>query len=186
MFKLKYSLGQVGNDQIAGPGERFFFLSEIDPYQGGYRWGRDFNSNYGSFTVKRYANPQITWEIAVKQNVGFEMDIFKNSPLKLIIEYFTENRKQIYMERENLPETMGLTSEQGVFGNVGQVKSKGWDGSLDLNHTINKDAWISGRFNFTYAHNEVVQNEEPVYRWPYLSNIGWPINTWKGYIAICL
>lgn len=183
MFKLKYSLGQVGNDQIAGPGERFFFLSEIDPYQGGYRWGRDFNSNYGSFTVKRYANPQITWEIAVKQNVGFEMDIFKNSPLKLIIEYFTENRKQIYMERENLPETMGLTSEQGVFGNVGQVKSKGWDGSLDLNHTINKDAWISGRFNFTYAHNEVVQNEEPVYRWPYLSNIGWPINTWKGYIA---
>jgi len=76
---------------------------------------------------------------------------------------------------------MGLTSN--VYGNVGEVKSGGWDGSLDLNHSFNDDAWISGRFNFTFAQNEVIENEEPEYRWSYLSNIGWPINTWKGYIA---
>jgi hypothetical protein len=70
-----------------------------------------------------------------------------------------------------------------VYGNVGEVKSAGWDGSIDLNHSFNKDLWISGRFNFTYAHNEIIENEEPEYRWSYLSNIGWPINTWKGYIA---
>lgn len=181
MFKLKYSLGMVGNDQIAGPEDRFFFLSDIDPGSWGYRWGRNFNSSYGGFNINRYANPQITWEIAVKQNVGFEMDLFKNRSLKVILEYFTENREQIYQARANLPETMGLTSN--VYGNVGEVKSAGWDGSIDLNHSFNKDLWISGRFNFTYAHNEIIENEEPEYRWSYLSNIGWPINTWKGYIA---
>lgn len=181
MFKLKYSLGMVGNDQIAGPEDRFFFLSDIDPGSWGYRWGRNFNSSYGGFNINRYANPQITWEIAVKQNVGFEMDLFKNRALKVIVEYFTENREQIYQARANLPETMGLTSD--VYGNVGEVKSAGWDGSIDLNHSFNKDLWISGRFNFTYAHNEIIENEEPEYRWSYLSNIGWPINTWKGYIA---
>lgn len=181
MFKLKYSLGMVGNDQIAGPEDRFFFLSDIDPGSWGYRWGRNFNSSYGGFNINRYANPQITWEIAVKQNVGFEMDLFKNRALKVIVEYFTENREQIYQARANLPETMGLTSN--VYGNVGEVKSAGWDGSIDLNHSFNKDFWISGRFNFTYAHNEIIENEEPEYRWSYLSNIGWPINTWKGYIA---
>lgn len=181
MFKLKYSLGMVGNDQIAGPEDRFFFLSDIDPGSWGYRWGRNFNSSYGGFNINRYANPQITWEIAVKQNVGFEMDLFKNRALKVILEYFTENREQIYQARANLPETMGLTSD--VYGNVGEVKSAGWDGSIDLNHSFNKDLWISGRFNFTYAHNEIIENEEPEYRWSYLSNIGWPINTWKGYIA---
>lgn len=181
MFKLKYSLGMVGNDQIAGPEDRFFFLSDIDPGSWGYRWGRNFNSSYGGFNINRYANPQITWEIAVKQNVGFEMDLFKNRALKVIVEYFTENREQIYQARANLPETMGLTSN--VYGNVGEVKSAGWDGSIDLNHSFNKDLWISGRFNFTYAHNEIIENEEPEYRWSYLSNIGWPINTWKGYIA---
>lgn len=181
MFKLKYSLGMVGNDQIAGPEDRFFFLSDIDPGSWGYRWGRNFNSSYGGFNINRYANPQITWEIAVKQNVGFEMDLFKNRALKVILEYFTENREQIYQARANLPETMGLTSN--VYGNVGEVKSAGWDGSIDLNHSFNKDLWISGRFNFTYAHNEIIENEEPEYRWSYLSNIGWPIDTWKGYIA---
>ena len=181
MFKLKYSLGMVGNDQIAGPEDRFFFLSDIDPGSWGYRWGRNFNSSYGGFNINRYANPQITWEIAVKQNVGFEMDLFKNRALKVIVEYFTENREQIYQARANLPETMGLTSN--VYGNVGEVKSAGWDGSIDLNHSFNKDLWLSGRFNFTYAHNEIIENEEPEYRWSYLSNIGWPIDTWKGYIA---
>ena len=179
-FKLKYSWGKVGNDQIAGPQDRFFFLSDIGG-GGSYRWGRDFNSNYGGFSINRYANPMITWEIAVKQNIGVELDLFKNRALKVILEYFTENRKQIYQARANLPETMGLTSN--VYGNVGEVKSGGWDGSIDLNHSFNKDAWITGRFNFTFAKNEYVENEEPQYRWPYLSDIGWPINTWKGYIA---
>ncbi|MGV8962990.1 MAG: SusC/RagA family TonB-linked outer membrane protein [Candidatus Saccharimonadaceae bacterium] len=181
LFKFKYSVGQVGNDQIASREDRFFFLSDIDPGGGGYSWGKNFNSRYGGFNINRYANPQITWEISVKQNIGFEMNLFKSRALKLNVEYFTENRSQIYQARANLPGTMGLTSN--VFGNVGEVKSGGWDGSLDLNHAFNKDAFITGRFNFTYAHNEIVQNEEPEYRWSYLSNIGWPINTWKGYIA---
>ena len=180
-FKLKYSWGMVGNDQIAGPQDRFFFLSDINTGGGGYRWGRDFNSNYGGFNINRYANPQITWEIAKKQNIGVEVDFFKNRAVKLIVEYFKENRSQIYQARANLPATMGLTSN--VYGNVGEVKSGGFDGSIDLNHSFNRDAWITGRFNFTYATNEFVENEEPEYRWSYLSNIGWPINTWKGFIA---
>ncbi|HBL24531.1 MAG TPA: TonB-dependent receptor [Deltaproteobacteria bacterium] len=179
-FKLKYSWGKVGNDQIAGAADRFFFLSDIGS-GGGYRWGRDFNSNYGGFNISRYANPMITWEIAVKQNVGFELDVFKNRAVKVIMEYFSENRRQIYQARANLPATMGLTSN--VYGNVGEVKSGGFDGSIDINHSFSGDTWMTGRFNFTYAHNEYVQNEEPEYRWKYLSDIGWPINTWKGFIA---
>ena len=58
-FKLKYSLGQVGNDQIAGPQDRFFFLSDIDPGASGYSWGKNFYNNYGGFNINRYANPHI-------------------------------------------------------------------------------------------------------------------------------
>ena len=184
MLKFKYSLGQVGNDQIADANNRFFFLSDIAINMGGndgYRWGKDYNSNYGRFSINRYANPLITWEIAVKQNFGIETDLLKDRGLKFILEYFTENRKQIYQERQNLPNTMGLTS--GVFGNVGEVSSAGWDGSIDYNHNFNKDLWMTGRLNFTYAHNKIVQNEEPVYKYPYLSKIGWPIDTWQGYVA---
>jgi TonB-linked SusC/RagA family outer membrane protein len=181
VFKLKYSVGQVGNDQIAKAEDRFFFLSDIGLSPYGYAWGRDFNNQNARFHINRYANPLITWEIAVKQNFGFEVDFFRNRGLKFMVEYFTEHRKQIYQERQNLPATMGLTS--AVHGNVGEVKSGGWDGSIDWNHNFNKNAWIQGRFNFTFAQNEIIQNEEPMFRYPYLSRIGWPIDTRQGYIA---
>lgn len=177
-LKFKYSYGSVGNDNIARAEDRFFFLSDI-AYTGGYSWGKDFNSNYGGFEIKRYANPLIKWEVAVKQNMGIEMNLFRMMDIQL--EYFTEKRKSIYQAREHLPATMGLTSS--VYGNVGKVKSKGIDGSIDLNHSFNKDAWITGRFNFTYAKNEIVENEEPEYKYSYLSHKGYPVNQAFGYIA---
>ena len=76
---------------------------------------------------------------------------------------------------------MGLTSD--IWGNVGEVKSWGWDGSADLNYAINKDAWLTGRFNFTYAKNEVTEREEPAYRDEYRRTIGWPVRQQWGLIA---
>lgn len=178
-WKFKYSLGQVGNDNIASAADRFFFLSDISYGGEGYRWGQNFTSNYGEFSINRYANPEITWEIAVKQNAGIEIGLLEK--FDIMLEYFTEKRKQIYQARQNLPASMGLTS--AIYGNVGKVKSAGIDGSIDLNHSFNKDAWITGRFNFTYAHNKIVENEEPLYKWEYLRKKGWPINQQWGYIA---
>lgn len=177
-FKLKYSYGKVGNDNIASPTDRFFFLSDIGD-RGGYAWGKDFNSNYGGFSINRYANPLITWEIATKQNIGIELGLLNN--INMQVEYFTEKRESIYQAREHLPASMGLTSS--VFGNVGKVSSRGFDGSIDLNHSFNKDSWITGRFNFTYAKNKIVENEEPEYKYSYLSRKGHPVNQAFGYIA---
>ena len=177
-FKLKYSYGKVGNDNIASPTDRFFFLSDIGS-SSGYAWGKDFNSNYGGFSINRYANPFISWEISTKQNIGVEIGLLNNIDLQ--VEYFTEQRESIYQAREHLPASMGLTSS--VYGNVGEVASQGFDGSIDLNHSFNKDAWITGRFNFTYATNEIIENEEPEYKYSYLSKKGHAVNQVFGYVA---
>jgi len=177
-LKFKYSYGKVGNDNIASPTDRFFFLSDIRK-EGGYRWGQDFASFYEGFRINRYANPEITWEVATKHNVGIEASLFNRIDFQ--VEYFSEQRKKIYQSREHLPASMGLTS--AIYGNVGEVKSYGFDGSIDLNHSFNKDTWITGRFNFTYAKNKILENEEPEYKYSYLSRKGHPINQAFGYIA---
>lgn len=177
-FKLKYSYGMVGNDQIASANERFFFLSDIGTGNN-YNFGKDFGTSYGGFSINRYANPEITWETAVKQNVGIETNLFHMADIQ--VEYFNERRKNIYQARAHLPETMGLTSN--VYGNVGEVKSHGVDGSVDINYNISKDAWITGRFNFTFARNEIVENEEPEYKYKYLSKKGYAVNQAWGYVA---
>lgn len=177
-FKIRYSYGLVGNDNIAAPQDRFFFLSDIGD-GGGYTWGSDFLTSYPGVSIKRYANPEITWEIAHKHDIGIEMNLFNMFDIQL--DYFSEQRESIYQERKHLPATMGLTS--AIFGNVGKVNSSGWDGSVDLNHMINKDVWITGRFNFTYAKNEIIENEEPAYKDQYLSQKGYSVNQAWGYIA---
>lgn len=178
-FKLKYSFGKVGNDDIAKAEDRFFFLSDITTSSSGYRWGQDFTNDYGSFSINRYANPEIKWEIAVKQNMGIEMNLF--NLFNIQAEYFTERREDIYQSRKYLPASLGLSSS--VYGNVGEASSKGIDGSLDFNHSFNQNFWITGRFNFTYAKSKIIENEEPEYKDEYLKQKGFPIRQPWGYIA---
>ena len=178
-LKFKYSYGKVGNDDIASADARFFFLSDITTAASGYRWGEDFTNDYGSFSINRYANPEIAWEVAVKQNLGVEFNLF--NIVNLQAEYFKERREKIYQARAYLPATLGLSSS--VYGNVGEAASKGIDGSVDINHTFKNNVWITGRFNFTYATSKIIENEEPEYKYSYLSKKGYPIKQAWGYIA---
>ena len=177
-FKIRYSYGLVGNDNISSAEDRFYFLSNVGR-GGGYTWGKDFLTSYTGLQISRYANPEITWEIARKQDIGIELNLLR--VLDIQLDYFTERREKIYEKRAHIPATMGLTSD--IWGNVGTVKSWGWDGSVDLNWAINKDAWVTGRFNFTYAKNKVLEREEPAYRDDYLRTIGYPVNQQWGWIA---
>ncbi|RHJ81234.1 TonB-dependent receptor [Parabacteroides sp. AM08-6] len=181
-FKLKYSWGKVGNDEIASASDRFFFLSDISFGGDGYRWGNTFTNVYGGYNISRYANPYIQWEISEKQNMGAEFNLFNLADLQ--IEYFTENRSKIYMQRQDLPPSMGLAAGVGIYGNLGEVKSRGVDASIDIKKNINKDLYVTGRFNFTYAHGEYVVASEPIYEnTPWRSKIGYPVTQSWGYIA---
>ncbi|MDR1594357.1 MAG: TonB-dependent receptor [Prevotellaceae bacterium] len=186
-LKLRFTYGKVGNDAIAGRGGRFWFLSDVgygsysdeEFITDGYRWGETFTTSYLGYTVKRYANPDITWETSGIYNYAFELGLFKDFNLQ--VEYFRNVRDNIYMVRKNYAATSGLTAE--VSGNVGRAKSQGIDASLDIQHSFNKDFWVTGRVNFTYSVNEFLKLDEPRYRDEYLSQVGRNINLQKGLIA---
>ena len=185
MLRFRYSTGWVGNDLIASAANRFFFLSEVHLNAPGFTWGQNFNTHYGGFFVARYANPAITWELSRKQNMGFEIELFRHRQVRISMDRFSERRTHIYQGRDNIPASLGVTAAgvQRPAGNVGAVNSWGWDGSIELNHSISRDAWIQGRFNFTFAQNKIIENEEPMYAHWWSSRIGWPINTQRGFIA---
>ena len=181
MLKLKLTHGLVGNDGISSADDRFFYLSEVnlqsDAY--GYTWGTDFNSYYQGYIIDRYSNSDVTWEVAEKTNYGLELGLFNDFNLQ--VDYFTEHRSKIYMSRDYIPSTMGLTTT--ISSNLGEVKSNGIDLSIDYNKALNSGLIISGRGNFTYATNEVLINGEPDYTYDYLSRIGHPVNQAWGLVA---
>ncbi|MBE6209141.1 MAG: TonB-dependent receptor [Rikenellaceae bacterium] len=181
-LKFRYSWGKVGNDNIAGEADRFMFLSSITSGGSGYTANSTGTAYYGSYNIVRMANETITWEIATKQNIGIDLSLF--NAVDIMVEYFTEERTGIYQRRESIPSSTGLSGND-LYGNVGAAKSHGVDASLDLNYSFNKDAFISGRFNFTYAKSEVTEKDEPAYKesLKHLSRVGYPSAQSWGYIA---
>ena len=128
-LKLRYSYGLVGNDNIGSSSNRFYYLSEMSMNNSGLgaSFGETRNVSYNGIGVVRYANEAITWEKSYKSNYALELGLFKK--LDIIAEYFTEHRTDIFMQRADIPNTMGL--QAAVYGNIGQARSKGIDIQAD-------------------------------------------------------
>lgn len=178
-LKLKATYGLVGNDAISS--NRFYYLSSVNLNDGGkgHVWGEDFGNSYNGYNINSYANPAVSWEVAEKANFGLELGLFNN--VNIQVDYFTENRTNIYMQRDYIPASMGLTAP--IASNIGKAESHGIDGSVDYKVSVNKDLWITSRVNFTYATNQIIENGEPQYPYPYMSSIGQPMNQPRGLVA---
>lgn len=180
-LKLRYSYGLVGNDNIGSSSNRFFYLSEMSMNNSGLgaSFGETRNVSYNGIGVVRYANEAITWEKSYKSNYALELGLFKK--LDIIAEYFTEHRTDIFMQRADIPNTMGL--QAAVYGNIGQARSKGIDIQADYKQAWASGLWASARANFTYSTGKYDVYEEPTYPESYRQHAGRSIRQTWGYIA---
>jgi TonB-linked SusC/RagA family outer membrane protein len=184
-LKLKTTYGIVGNDAIGDENDRFFYLSNVNMHNS------DMGSSFGSYgnqggraldgvSISRYPNDNITWETAKKLNLGIELGLFNK--LDIQADLFSESRGNILMDRAAIPSTMGL--QETPRANVGEAASRGIDISVNYNHSITRDFWVSGMANFTYATSEFKVYEEPDYSYaPWKSHVGRSLNQQWGYVA---
>jgi TonB-linked SusC/RagA family outer membrane protein len=185
LLKLKFTWGKVGNDAITQlRSDRFFYLSSIQAggYLAGYQFGTSFTNAYPGYTILRYANPDISWEVSEKINLGLELGLFKDESLNFQIDLFREVRDKIYWERQNIPATVGLETTT-ISGNIGKVRSKGFDASIDYKHSFNNNLWMTGRANITYSTNKILEIDEKNYKDEYLKRVGHNVNQSWGLIA---
>lgn len=181
-FRLRATYGLVGNDAIGSADDRFFYLSEVNMNSSGrrYRFGLESNRIINGINVNQYANPLVTWEESHKVNLALELGLFDK--INIMADFFSEQRKNILMNRADIPSTMGLTA--AVRANVGQAAGRGMDMSIDYTETLPNNMWITARGNFTYATNEYRVYEEPLYEkeW-WKSRVGYGLSQPRGYIA---
>lgn len=104
--------GLVGNDAIGSSDDRFYYLSEVNPNDGGR--GQYFGTNYGNqmngVSISRYPNTNITWEKSKKGNFGIELGMF-NSALEVqvtssmnVVLKFTKTAPTFLLQWDFLPE----------------------------------------------------------------------------------
>ena len=155
-LKLRASWGEAGNSNIGG--RRFAYLPTI-ANTGSYHWGSDpliyrLGRAEGDIGI-----PGLTWETVTKTNLGLEVGFLQNS-INLVVDVFRDKRKDILMQRTNIPGSAGFLS--AVFANYGKVTNHGIDASLNMNRQFTKEFSMSAMGNFTFARSKIDEMDEPL------------------------
>lgn len=154
-LRIRGSIGLSGNDKISD-WRRFGYLTTINGGANGHNFGYNNSMWYSGVTEDQFGIPDLTWETARKTNVGFDLGLF--NCLNVTVDWFTELRKDIFMQRKTIPETAGY--QNAPYANYGKVFNSGFDASLQFNKQLGKDTFLSLMANFTYAHNEILEYDE--------------------------
>lgn len=180
MFKLRYSYGKVGNDNL-GDDNRFPYLAEFG-YSGFYNFADiDQTYKFNGLTYTKYATNAVTWEVATKHDLGIDFSLF-NDKLTGTIDYFHEQRDGIYMQRDYIPIVVGLDKAKKYKTNVGSSLSKGFDGNFGFKQQVG-NVQLTLRGNFTYSKSEILEYDEQRSNYLYKRNTGFRVNQTRGLIA---
>lgn len=180
MFKVRYSYGEVGNDQLAN--DRFPYMSFVDR-SSSMNWG-EFGSNYvQGYRITTIGSSNLTWEKAKKHNLGIDIVLLQNK-ISFTVDMFKDNRSDIFMQRNLMPYSTGL-QDLRPWANIGKMESKGLDGVAFYTDNIGKVKFTL-RGNFTYAVTNVINYDEADNALTYQMTKGYRLNQTRGLVALGL
>ena len=178
-MKLRLSYGLVGNDKIGG--SRFMYTEE---YSTRYSWVAPSVPKFGEqandveiITLSRISNPFLTWEKANKYNVGLETN-FLNNMITTAVDIFIENRRDILMDRNSIPDYLGVVPPAG---NLGKTKNSGCEVEVNFTKTTGGGFKYWTKINYSFARNIVISKDEPANKLEWQKEEGHTIGQFYGY-----
>lgn len=174
-FKLRASVGKVGNDRINYV--RFPYLSTVSTGYNSTTW------NGITITENRVGAEDLNWEETTKYDIGIDGRLF-NDKIDFTIDLFKDTNKGIFQQRANIPDEAGFVS--APYTNIGGMKSWGIDGNIAYTHTLGNESSMTVRGNLTYAKNKVTYWEQSGVIYPYQSYSGVPYGVQRGLISLGL
>ncbi|PWK78424.1 TonB-linked SusC/RagA family outer membrane protein [Mucilaginibacter oryzae] len=190
-LKLRASYGSLGNDNVKG---FQYFDNYILVNNGFVAYDPKVSTNViqPNVNLVKLANPNITWEVSRKLDIGINATFLHNFTVEAI--YFKQKRSDILTSRNaSLPGSSGIVNPYNDGNpnytplvpseNIGKVNSQGFEATLGYNHTGEKFSWgVSG--NVTYAKSKIIFIDEAAGTLPYQRKTGRPLNTYLLYNAI--
>ena len=177
-MKLRASYGLSGNDD----GIPYYYYLPSFKLNGSSRYNFGVTGvNVAGWVEDGLFNEDVTWEESVKLNLGTDIRLFKDH-FSLGFDYFEENTSQILTERMSVSTLLGIGASTGPLGNVGETKNRGFDFQAAYSGRYKDLRWTVGGM-LSYAHNEIIFNDEQAYAYNYRKTVGHSINDPFGYIS---
>ncbi|MDR1632527.1 MAG: TonB-dependent receptor [Dysgonamonadaceae bacterium] len=189
MFKIRGSVGWVGNDKLPGSiysddyhNQRFIYLQTYDNADG-------IQTGVGDTQLQgvrqgSIANTNISWEVGRKSNIGFDSEFWRGL-LGLTFDYFYEYRDKILIDASGM-ETITPAYVGAAFksANMGIVKNRGFEIELSHRKKAGKDFSYFLKGNLSFAQNKVIRRNDPEGTLPYQRQAGYSIGVQSMYQAI--
>ena len=168
-LKLRMSAGLLGNDNTGNAGR--FIYNQYYNGTGNYLIGNNLGVNAPMFNQSALANKNVTWEKALRYNIGFESIVFKT--LSLSADYFIENRTDIFINPSSfVPSLMGSTFSSV---NRGETRTSGSELEIMYKQKFGSFHFYAGG-NISFTKNKISDIAEPAPSDSYLTAKGNPIN----------
>jgi len=185
-LKFRYSYGMVGSDYMNN--RRFLYLSPEYSVNNGYyktygggQLGYNFGTTNTTFvkgaTENTSGNPDVTWETAVKQNLGVDIRTFGDR-LGINIDVFNENRKNILINNDAF-----ITAPSALVAspiNYGKVHNEGFEVVLNWTDKVGDFKYTLSP-NFAFSRNKIVEMAESKQNYDYLYRTGHSVGQPFGY-----
>ena len=164
-LKLRASIGKVGSDQ--GSSARFMYMEGVWNDAGAYYFGVNKSDGVPRYEMGTPGNESVTWETALKTNVGLDFDMF-NYRLHFSGDLFWEHRTGILISPNSLPGIIAFTAPNmnlGIVDNHGYEVELGWKDHIG-NFTYDISA------NVTFARNKIIFMDEVEPEYEYQKQTG--------------
>lgn len=161
-FKLRVETGVTGN-QGSGAGIFAPLSSVATP------WGAGFIAN-------RYSNPGLKWEETLTNNVGFNLNLFKNR-IQLEADFYIKKTDNLLMLNP-LPDYMGTAGEGSIGAptvNIGALENRGYAITLNTVNIDNRNFTWNSNFNISGFDTKVTQFYSET---AFINRTAWYMNNW--------
>jgi TonB-linked SusC/RagA family outer membrane protein len=140
-LKIRGSYGSIGDQSVPNG----LYIPQLTP--GLSTWIGGTNARVNTAGTPTVIDANIQWQDIISKNLGVDMTVLKNK-LTVSFDLFERKTDNMIVPQEGIPLTLGAGAP---LGNYGALSTRGWEVTLDFNHTFKSGLHISARANLSDA-----------------------------------
>ncbi len=156
MFKIRGSIGQIGDDNA---GARWAYMNDWAVI-GPYKMDPSLSNGFTGYKESVIASPDLRWATVVKYNLGADYS-FLGGMFAGSFDWFRDDRKDIFISGGNrsVPSYLGAATTPDI--NKGEMKNSGFEFELRFNKVLKNGMrfWVNS--NYTFARNKIIVKDDP-------------------------
>lgn len=139
--KIRASWGSIGDQSVPAN----LYISQLGI--GEQSWLSDGNAKTVYAGAPSLVNADITWQMINTLDFGIDLRFWKNR-IGLVFDWYQRDTENMIIPGDKLPATLGSGVPQGNYGNL---RTRGWELTVDFNHRFRNGLGINGAFAISDA-----------------------------------